>query len=934
MELGKMARRNLGTTVLVLAAALASQVWAQAAAPAPRVRKLTIGPPSAAAATSLRAFQQKLRGAQVLWDRDTQLPARVSGLGLKVAPAASAGNIDPVARQFMRANQSFLGTDPSDLNPRMVLERRGRVLVKYQQMHKGVPVEGAEVGCMVAADGRLMQYASNYAPLGRFSTDAKFPRDGVVQLVRRALGRFGPGAAINAIDKVIRRERAKGSIRHRLVYRVHATTTATDRQQYVTLVFDANTGHIISMGDRFPTTITGTVRGEIHLTRASDAPTLTPLNHLAVTAGRAGSTSVQLIPTRSDGHYTLPAGAGTWQVRAALSGLSASVTSQTQTDVAHADSVANGATHNWDWTNANGDDLEQLNVFYHINRLHDELYVNLLDYRWTNDWTGTQQFIAETGRAWDNAHAGSPMVFGAGDWSLGAEVVYHECTHNVLHSIFGGDYVGYVSGDDTANHHEAYAFDEGFSDFFGCALLGWSTHGGRNLRNAMQYPAEYDVETGQGLEGHSGGQVIAGAAWDLRLLMQQRLGESEGANACTQLVFDSLATLATFPRPYRFSYPDTSNLLEAMLLTDDTSGILADGTPNGKEILQAFRNHGMLPVDVWVRDRPFDRGDVPSNPGDEPFWVSNDILLYTPRGWSDAPSGLVTHVEVLVRNRGYLAVERVTVELYAADPAEGLRWPRDWTLIGTSEVADIRPGHMRSAPRIAWRPRSGGERALMARLICDDDPTTAPDSVPDENNVCQRNVTVEPHLPGDMFERYYRPRLNDRLSRLRRAMEIVRERVPPELDLRIDWVDPRTKRPLPQPPTATVRTARICATQLLAEPPAEAGQQPPASPAPTARTRRAADRAFAELDRTVAKLKTARAPKAKVDAQASRPADLPVKVHSFAFVQAKTAPSALVKLSFRVPRNAKPGEQYIVHAVEREGGKIVTGMTYVIRVKR
>ena len=930
--------RNPHRAVWMVSLLIAAQALAQASAARKRLPRLTAKPPSAQATTKLRAFQQRLRGAQVLWDQDTKLPARVFGLQQKVAPSTSAGTVDRVARGFMRSNLNFLGIDPTALQRRMTIERRGRSMVKYRQVHDGVPVEGAEAGCVVTSDGRLLQYASNCADLANFPTAARFPRNGAIQLARRALGRLGPTAAIDGIQKVIIRQRnARGQLQHRLVYKIHAATNVTNEQRYKELVFDANTGRVVRMGDRFPTTITGTVRAEVYPTRSTDPSQTLPLGRLSVTIRRPGATSAWLIPTLSDGSYRLGAGPGAWQLNAALSGGYAGVTGLVNTDVGHSADVDNGDVHNWDWTAANGDDVEQLNVFYHINRLHNEFYRDHLDYRWVNDWTGRSQFVAVTGLDWNNAHAGSPMEFGRGTWALNAEVVYHECTHNVIHTLFGSAYVGFVSGDAVANSHEAYAFDEGFSDYMACTFLNWSTHGRRNLRNRMQYPDEYDTETGQGLEGHSGGQIIAGAAWDLRRLMRARLGDEAGTSACDHLVFDSLATLAAYPRPYRFSYPGTSNFLTAMLLTDDWDGNLENGTPNGRDILQAFRRHGMLPVDVWIRDRVEDRGNVPSNPGGEPFWISNDIHFYEPRGWREVPSGLTTMVEVVLWNRGYLEAEDTRVDLYEADPAEGLSWPRDWTHVGTSTSTRMRAGGQGyTSPRIAWRPRRGGEYALMARLTHEQDPIMEPHDVADENNVAMCNVAVVPYLPGDMFEVRYRPRLDEHWDKLRRAVEIMTERFPPETPIDLDWVDPRTNRPIASQPRFATRTTRIRPTRLefhrstrLAQPTSAA-----AARQPDARMRKEAARAMADLSRNVKRITKPRtAAKAPV---ASGPSNAPrnVQVTTCLFAPAQRAPNAKLKLSFRVPQNAKPGEQYVVHVMEREAGKVVAGMTYVVQVKR
>ena len=109
--------RNPHRAVWMVSLLIAAQALAQAPAARKRLATLTAKPPSAQATTKLRAFQQRLRGAQVLWDQDAKLPARVFGLQQKVAPTASAGTVDRVARGFMRSNRTFLGIDPTALQP-------------------------------------------------------------------------------------------------------------------------------------------------------------------------------------------------------------------------------------------------------------------------------------------------------------------------------------------------------------------------------------------------------------------------------------------------------------------------------------------------------------------------------------------------------------------------------------------------------------------------------------------------------------------------------------------------------------------------------------------------------------------------------------------------------------------------------------------------
>jgi hypothetical protein len=113
------------------------------------------------------------------------------------------------------------------------------------------------------------------------------------------------------------------------------------------------------------------------------------------------------------------------------------------------------------------------------------------------------------------------------------------------------------------------------------------------------------------------------------------------------------------------------------------------------------------------------------------------------------------YVYVRVRNRGTQAATDVAVKLFEAEPASGLNWPSAWTPAATPQLAATGPittgGHSLVGP-FTWTPHVAGVVCLLASSSATGDPSNADTVngplphwrlVPFDNNLAQRNVTVE-----------------------------------------------------------------------------------------------------------------------------------------------------------------------------------------------
>jgi len=224
-----------------------------------------------------------------------------------------------------------------------------------------------------------------------------------------------------------------------------------------------------------------------------------------------------------------------------------------------------------------------------MNLYHDWLE-DELGYSWVNKWDGSGRFNARVNDPRNNAWAGNPMLFGTNNYARSSDVVYHECTHNVLAHLYG-DYIGWPN-----NYTEAYAMDEGFADHFANAFTNDSVHGEgcsaspRDHDNTEQYQGKAAFNK----EGHDGGMTIGGATWDFRQQLIDAHGAS-GARTADRLAFEAHEILSTYPRDYYFSDPHESNFLTALYRAADDNTDLRDGrVPYFHNIQAAFHKHDLL----------------------------------------------------------------------------------------------------------------------------------------------------------------------------------------------------------------------------------------------------------------------------------------------------------------------------------------------------
>ena len=130
-------------------------------------------------------------------------------------------------------------------------------------------------------------------------------------------------------------------------------------------------------------------------------------------------------------------------------------------------------------------------------------------------------------------------------------------------------------------------------------------------------------------------------------------------------------------------------------------------------------------AEIYTKDNPADDGSVPSS---EPWWESPDIWC---RQQADGVEqhqnpkfGQINYVYVRVRNIGNVAVDNITVHVYAAKAAAAFRWPQDWVPeVGSASIASLPAGQTGNV-YVAWQPPGSGHYCFLTRTEAPQDPIT------------------------------------------------------------------------------------------------------------------------------------------------------------------------------------------------------------------
>ena len=691
--------------------------------------------------------EQSRFGGRLLSDPKTGLPSRITGMS--AIPQAIRRKqmtfvepyIEENIRSFLLDNEDYLGVPSNALKLNFIRQRDNIWYIKFDLLYKNIPVWNGSVGLVADSEGVINQYSSNYDPAIDALTTPEITLDEAVKIAKTTYDTVTVNTFFaHRSELVIYPESRDNEIEYHLAWkfllRGEESNTFLDKN----FIIDALSGVILLQFDQFVNIdVNGRVRGQIYPVNPTFPPvTASPLSHAKISVQHGSS-----VNTGDNGYYKgTTSSTGSFDVTSSLSGPHAYVmdfSGSVNTSMTNSGQNTTGRDFFWTAT-----DRDHINVFYHMNLFHD-WFEDWLNHSWYKNVIpmGALVNVTENGRTWNNASAdGEILNFGADDFARSSDVIYHEYTHNIIYEIFDG-WIGLSEGKFT----EGYGMDEGFADYFACAITNDSRHGeghggSRDLDNWDQYPGP----VGYHIEGHTAGEIIAGAAWDLR--------ESfNNDQAIDNLVLHTLIHLATMSKPYYFSRPIKSNFLTAM---KDAAQLIKTYTmPEEWQINQAFRNHDLLPVDIYIKDYRRDDGDVPSNPSGENISDSPDIRIDAPpynKTDDDEPvKGQVNRVYITIRNNGYNVANNVYLALY--DKPKYGSWQLVKKVLLSSNTIPV-SGHIEVS--VDWTPPMIWENSLLVKVYSQDDPITKDWDVALENNIAKKNLKLKDDTPPLIFNIYSR----------------------------------------------------------------------------------------------------------------------------------------------------------------------------------
>ena len=598
---------------------------------------------------------------KVNWDLRSNRPELISGVGVPVIPGRgnqlnlkSLGlghprdqrleDVTQLLRGFIDQQSSLLGISNADL--RVDSERslgygadKYLWMVEFQQMHQGVPVEGAHVFFRIN-HGNIVQFGARRIADVQIDALPALTEDDAWQLASSAVG-LVPGTfeimnrggrlklfpTMGAEEK--RGELYKGlrgrGYQHRLGWELHYL--GADDHHYSVIV-DAHSGEILQYLDE---TRFATVQGDIYPVTNTD-----PLVTVGFPSCSVTNSGTQI--TDANGNYTYSGGTAT----STLSGRYFNMN-----DNCGSISLSDNTTGDLDFSGSGGTDCTTPGVggagnthssrsgFYHLTNINRKAASFFPGNGWLDSTVTANMNINLTCNAFWNGSTVNFYRSGGGCANTGelAAVFLHEWGHG-MDTNSGGAASDRASGEAVG---DTFAFIETRDPCIGenflsspCNNCNSSCTGVRDMAaysiggvNGPARPSVIEDNAGMncdrafnacsscpcsayqgimGYEGHCESYIASGANWDLAQMLVAEHGTNAGWAAMDQIWYGSLTPSKSAYRVVSGGLCNPSatvdgcgstNWYTVFLPADDDDGNLANGTPNACRIWDAFDAHGI-----------------------------------------------------------------------------------------------------------------------------------------------------------------------------------------------------------------------------------------------------------------------------------------------------------------------------------------------------
>ncbi|MFH1847574.1 MAG: DUF4082 domain-containing protein, partial [Candidatus Omnitrophota bacterium] len=486
--------------------------------------------------------------------------------------------IDETARSFIEENKDILKAEEINLKLLRIQKVRNKAYINYQQYYRDIPVFGAVVNVIINEEGSIPSCGSDYHKDINLNIIPNITENQAMEIAKEDIN-FNSEDDTIAINGLFVLPLNEGnSYSYHLAYKIGVF----QKKLPAAWIFfiDARTKEIlVKYNDIKYDELSGKVTGEMLPEYYDEIPHTVPFQdeYLKIVETNTQTT------TDVTGDYTFYSFGENYTLSTSLTGPWINVINDEESTASYlAGNLSSPNNISW---NASIATQAEMNVFYHINRIHD--YVkNILNYDGMDVCLNALVNKSYYANAyWDEIN--NELAFGDGagvyrNFGLFSDVIYHEYTHGVT------DFIYTDGGVDVPYSGESGAIHEGLSDYFACTINEDSIQGDgglfivyddeRNLDNELRYPDDWAGEV------HYDGMIISGAFWDLRKNLIQVYGEAQGKTLADELIHCA-----------RFGYPLTfSEYCLQILIVDDDDGDVFNGTPHKQEIVDAFYNkHGI-----------------------------------------------------------------------------------------------------------------------------------------------------------------------------------------------------------------------------------------------------------------------------------------------------------------------------------------------------
>jgi hypothetical protein len=598
------------------------------------------------AAALSRFFAERSDAWEVRWDTRSDRPNLVQGAGIPVLPGrVDTGDVERLVRGFMAEYPELfrVAAEELRLDPQSTVNAgpdRQVWLVELQQVHHGVPVEGANVFFRIN-HGNLVQFGSEKVSEVRIGTVPRVRREAAFAAVLSALGsnasevsevvspgtlKIVPALAAGEQPGEPYRGAAGRGYRHVLIWEI-AFRRSGEPATWQAWV-NARNGRILRLADLNDY---AQVTGGIYPTTNSDPEAVVGLPFTSVANGTAKVTGAA-------GHYNYGGGTAT----AALEGkyvrirdtCGASAKSDSSTG-----GIAFGTSGGTDCVTPGsggaGNTHAARSGYYHLTRINRKAAGFYPGNPWLAGTLTANVNLDATCNAYWNGSTVNFYRSGGGCSNTGeiAAVFLHEWGHGMDRNAGGaatdkgsgeavGDTFAFLETKDSCIGRN---FKPGVSCYHCAACTGvrdvaeFALGGSATVArpgtvadddgiNCDRYSCPYRArlmspyQGPMGYEGHCESYIASSANWDLAQSLVSRWGATGGWSAMEAIWYESLTPSKSAYRvaaggkcnpAARVDGCASTNWYTVYLAVDDDDGNLANGTPNGCRIWDAFNAHGI-----------------------------------------------------------------------------------------------------------------------------------------------------------------------------------------------------------------------------------------------------------------------------------------------------------------------------------------------------